>query len=222
MTDQYKETPPTGEERTYREGVQRYSDANFTQIDKRFDAFKETLSEFVERAEDKAQMANDALQRLLQNNIDTMIKLTDQGLASTQAAIAHVEAKIGLIVNNTAEKVDNVDARADQRSSASTELLAARLVSLTEITELRAEINRMSIERTEKALERRIDNASNIENSSYYVTKPTFDARLDQFASETSSLQANISSLQAKFLVAAVGLVGIALIGEWVLFRVMH
>jgi hypothetical protein len=218
---------PNPEELTYREGVQRGSDSNFASVDRRFDQFDRTLKEFVSRAEEKAQTANDALQALLEANLTTIIKVTDQGLENTREAMRHVETRIGHAREIASAAVDNVDNRALLRQSATTEILEARVVALTEISELRAEVNRMAIGKAEQTLERRLDaisefNSVATNNEKNYVTRSVLDAQLERITSQTGKLQSYVSIMQSKLFIGGLALLFLQIVAQIVMYRYGH
>lgn len=191
---------PDGEENTHRVWSHLHTATLFTNVETRINALTITVAESVQSARIEAQTANNALQCLLEAAMASSTKLSDVRFASQENAIGKTETAINAAKAAASAALTEVDIKSQMRNSAANSVsggvelkIENRLTSLEKLSDLRAQMNGVAVEKANEANEKRFEAVNEFrttlsDQARSFVTVPVLEARAGQLSEQISAL----------------------------------
>lgn len=188
------------EEATYREAVKSIRETTVGILEQRFHSLElrlkdhvEALTHAVQSARVEAQTANDTLQRLLEAQTASGVKLSDVRFEAQQTAIIRTEAAVktaseagNLAIEaarvSAAAALQEVNLKSEMRSDASNKLI-----------DLRARMNEIAVEKATEANEKRFESVNEFRSTLSDQARDFVTSSM--LASRTAQLEAQLDGL---------------------------
>lgn len=233
----------------WRDGFQAWLDARFDALDTIIEAQQADLTLAILRGDEKAQSANDALQRLLESHMQATEAMAKERSEAKLAAISELKV---MLHSSAAQAVEAVEGRSLMRydsavafAKGSSDKSDARIESLQRMIEVRSQMNDVAIGKAESANEKRFEAVNEFrqtlsDQAQNFVTRTMLDGRFQQItAMQTSSddrsregvdrnrqsvgeLSARVSSMEGKVYIGGAGVVVIVAILQLVINLLRH